>query len=54
MTVLKQGHDCREVYMYVRRSENTYFLLPAIAIGVDSEDRIFLEVAWLSWAVGIG
>lgn len=40
--------------LYTRRSENVFFLLPALAVGVDMDGRYFLEVAWLCWAVGIG
>ena len=38
---------------YFRKSENTLFIFPALAIG--SEHGIpFIEVAWLCWAVGVG
>lgn len=41
--------------IYIRKSHHTLFLLPAIAVGIDVQDgRPFFEVAWLSWAIGIG
>lgn len=39
--------------MYVRHNPNVMFLLPTAAVGVDTDGRYFLEVAWLCWAVGI-
>lgn len=38
---------------YIRKSDDTLFLLPAIAVGMDGR-RPFLEIAWLCWAVGVG
>jgi len=38
---------------YFRKSENTLFLLPALAVGMD-DGMPFIEVAWLVWAVGVG
>lgn len=40
--------------MYFRTSKSTLFLLPTIAIGLDSDGRVFLEFAWLNIAFGIG
>ena len=43
--------------IYVRQSPRVCFLLPAIALGLDTENENeypFLEVAWLFWAIGIG
>ena len=40
--------------MYMRRSHNVCFLLPALACGVDIDGMYFMEAAWLWWAVGIG
>jgi len=40
--------------IYFRRSHNTLFILPAIAVGTDADQRPFFEVAWLCWAIGIG
>ena len=40
--------------MYMRKSANTLFLLPALAIGLDTDGRPFIEIAWLNIAVGIG
>lgn len=39
--------------VYVRHNPNVMFLLPTAAVGVDTDGRYFLEVAWLCWAVGI-
>jgi hypothetical protein len=39
--------------MYGRFNPNVLFLIPAIAVGVDVDGRVFLEVAWLCWAAGI-
>lgn len=40
--------------IYKRTSQNTMFLLPAIAVGMDEHGLPFLEVAWLCWAIGVG
>ena len=41
--------------IYFRKSHNTLFLTPCVAIGTDQEDgRPFLEIAWLWWAIGLG
>jgi hypothetical protein len=40
--------------MYFRHNPNVCFLLPAIACGIDLDQRPFIEVAWLFWAVGLG
>jgi hypothetical protein len=39
--------------MYFRYNPNVLFILPAMAVGVDVDGRVFLEVAWLCMAVGI-
>ena len=39
--------------MYGRYNPNVMFLLPTIAIGVDTDGRFFFEVAWFCWAAGI-
>lgn len=42
-------------WFYFRTSSNTLFLLPCLAVGTDTDDgRPFIELAWLSWAVGVG
>ena len=40
--------------MYFRVNVRVFFLLPAIAVGVDADDRYFVEVAWLCFAAGFG
>lgn len=40
--------------MYGRYNPNVVFIWPALAFGVDRDGRVFLEAAWLCWAIGIG
>lgn len=40
--------------MYTRKSENVFFLWPALACGFDVDGRVFMEIAWLCWAAGLG
>lgn len=40
--------------MYVRENQKVVFLLPTLAIGVDTDGRYFFEAAWLHWAIGVG
>lgn len=40
--------------MYMRVGANVFFLLPAVAVGVDVDGRFFLEVAWGNYAIGLG
>jgi hypothetical protein len=40
--------------MYLRENYRVFFLLPAVAIGRDTDDRVFFEIAWLCWAAGVG
>lgn len=40
--------------MYSRLNRNVFFLLPAIAVGVDTDGLYFVEVAFLNVAVGFG
>lgn len=38
---------------YLRISERVFFLLPAVAVGVDVDGAYFFEVAWFNYAIGI-
>ena len=38
---------------YIRKSNQTLFILPALAVGMDG-GMPFIEVAWLFWAIGVG
>lgn len=40
--------------MYLRTNTRVFFLLPACAVGIDLDGRVFFEVAWLCWAAGVG
>lgn len=40
--------------MYSRYNPSVVFLLPTLAVGLDTDGRPFIEVAWLCWAVGLG
>jgi hypothetical protein len=40
--------------IYGRKNPNVVFIWPACAFGIDTDGRVFLEVAWLMWAFGIG
>ena len=41
--------------MYWRTNTHTFFLTPAIAVGLDGETGLwFFEIGWLCWAVGVG
>lgn len=40
-------------WIYIRKSESTLFLWPALAVGMDG-GMPFFELAWLFWAVGVG
>lgn len=39
---------------YTRKSANTAFIFPALAVGTDGDGLPFIEIAWLCWAIGIG
>lgn len=39
---------------YHRVSDNVFFLIPAIAVGVDIDGQFFFELAWFNIAIGIG
>ena len=39
---------------YGRYNLRVFFMLPAVAIGVDTDGRFFCEVVWGCWAVGVG
>ena len=39
---------------YHRTSERVFFLLPAIAIGIEVDGRYFFEIAWFNFALGLG
>lgn len=40
--------------MYVRHKPSVLFIVPTVAVGIDLDDRPFMELAWLCWSVGIG
>jgi len=40
--------------MYSRINNNVFFLLPAIAVGVDTDGQYFVEVAFFNIAIGFG
>jgi hypothetical protein len=40
--------------MYARVNERVFFLLPTVAVGVDIDGRLFVELAWFNFAVGLG
>jgi hypothetical protein len=40
--------------IYVSHNPHVFFLWPALAFGVDLDDRPFMEVALMFWAIGIG
>lgn len=40
--------------MYGRFNPNVMFVFPALAVGIDVDGRVFIEVAWACWAIGIG
>lgn len=44
----------RDEVMYLRKNHNVIFIWPAVAFGIDTDGRAFIECAWLCWAVGIG
>lgn len=39
--------------MYTRVNNHVFFILPAIACGVDLDGTYFIEVAWFNFAVGV-
>lgn len=39
---------------YGRHNPNVCFLLPTMAIGIDTDGRYFMEVAFLFFVLGIG
>lgn len=40
--------------MYYRVNTRVFFITPTIAVGTDVDNRAFIELAWLCFAVGIG
>lgn len=40
--------------MYCHMSKNTFFLLPAVAVGFDSDGLYFVEIALFNFAIGFG
>lgn len=40
--------------MYSRINSSVFFIIPALAIGIDVDGRYFIEAAWLCFAVGLG
>ena len=40
--------------LYKRVSSNVFFIVPAIAVGVDTDGLFFFEIAWFNLAVGLG
>lgn len=40
--------------MYVRTNNLVFFLLPALAVDIDTDDRYFIEIAWFNIAIGFG
>lgn len=40
-------------FFYFRKSDQTLFILPALAVGMDG-GMPFIELAWLCWAIGVG
>ena len=40
--------------IYTRISRVVLFVWPALAIGIDINGLVFMELAWLNFAVGIG
>lgn len=39
---------------YTRSNRSVCFLWPSLAIGLDVDGRPFMEVGFLTWAVGLG
>lgn len=41
-------------WFYTRTNARVFFLLPAVAVGVDVDGRYFAEIAWGCWSLGFG
>lgn len=39
---------------YARNSNNVFFILPTLAVGVDIDGTYFMEFGWLNFAIGLG
>ena len=40
--------------MYSRISNNVFFLLPTIAVGLHTDAKYFIEFGWFCFAIGVG
>lgn len=40
--------------IYTRRNLRVCFLLPTMAVGYDTDDLPFVEIAWLFFVIGFG
>jgi len=40
--------------LYHRISDNVFFILPTVAVGIDADGQYFFEIAWFNVAIGLG
>ena len=40
--------------LYHRINDRVFFLLPTMAVGLDVDNKYFVEVAWFNIAIGFG